>query len=240
MAGRGFRPAGVAPPASSSGAGISILWEEPMHFFINRGIAAFMFMAVAVFAATGCGPSQEEIDQTVAVAVAEAEARMDAKVEAVTKMEGPLGPQGEVGPVGPQGEPGPVGPQGPQGAQGEMGPRGDRGAAGQVGVQGPQGPRGDTGPQGPPGPPGATGGAATIPNVLEVEELRVCSDDGGCIFITSGDSEHVPAVRWKGRDGAETTVIWGGTIDGLILAERNSVRSGWTEFCVDEGAAGVC
>ena len=188
-----------------------------MQLLIHRGIAALMLMAVVVFATTACGPSQEDIDQTVAAAVAEAEARMDARVEAVTKMEGPVGPQGDVGPPGPQGEPGPVGPQGPQGAQGDIGPRGDRGAAGPVGVQGRQGPRGDTGPQGPPGPAGATGGAASIPNVLEVQELRVCSDDGGCIHITSGDSDHVPAIRWKASDGAETTVIWGGTIDGLVL-----------------------
>ena len=209
-----------------------------MQALIHRGIAALVLMAVVAFAAAGCGPSQEEIDQTVAAAVAEAEARMDARVEAVTKMEGPVGPQGEVGPAGPKGEAGPVGPQGLQGVQGDIGPRGDRGAAGPVGVQGPQGPRGDTGPQGPPGPAGATGGAAAIPNVLEVQELRVCGD-GGCIHIRSGTSEFVPSIRWLDPDGGTTTSLAGGSVDGFVITESNT-RSGWTDFCVLDGVARIC
>ena len=186
----------------------------------------------------GCGPSSDEIDQRIAAAVAAAESRTDAKVEAVSKMEGPVGPQGETGPAGPQGEPGPVGAQGPQGArgeQGDIGPRGDRGASGQVGVQGPQGPRGDVGPQ---GPPGTAGSATTIPDVLEVEELRVCGD-GGCIHILGGTDEFVPSIRWLTPDGVLSTLLQGGTFDGFVITEANT-GSGWTDFCIFDRNAGIC
>ena len=197
-------------------------------------------VALSALLLVACGPSSAEIDQRIAAAVAEAEARMEVKVDAVTKMEGPLGPQGDVGPEGPQGQPGPTGPQGQQGPQGEIGPRGDRGPAGQVGTQGAQGPRGDTGAQGPPGPQGpagSAGGSANIPSTLEVEELRVCGA-GGCIYITSGTDEFVPTIRWL-SDGTIVSVISGGSVDGLVLSESN-LQGGWTQFCIDEGVAGIC
>ena len=125
-----------------------------MQFVIHRGIAALMFMLVVAFAAAGCGPSQEEIDQTVAAAVAEAEGRMDAKLQIISLTPGPQGEQGIQGiegPQGPQGEPGETGPAGPSGPRGPMGFKGDFGEQGFTGLPGPQG---EPGPQGPPGPPG--------------------------------------------------------------------------------------
>ena len=242
MAGRGFRPTGVAPPLSLQWPGISIHLGGDMQFLFHRGIATFAFMVVVVFAAIGCGAGQEDVDRAIATAVAEAEARMDAKLETVTKMEGPIGPQGEVGPAGPQGEPGPAGPQGQQGAQGETGPRGDRGSAGQVGVQGPQGPRGDTGPQGPPGPPGPAGGTAQveIPDVLEVKELVVRrTNDGGHLRLVGGNSNRTAAILWYNSAGTYVGQIYAGSIYGMGLENRNDDDS-WTVFCINEGEVGLC
>lgn len=103
---------------------------------------------------------------------------------------GPVGPQGLLGPVGPQGERGlqgepgplgPTGPTGPAGSKGDKGDRGERGLPGEVGraVVGPTGPTGRAGldgrqgPTGPAGPTGPEGRAATIPNDLSVNTLRI-------------------------------------------------------------------
>ena len=208
--------------------------------------SCFGFLAVSLLVvafASGCWTSQEDVDQTVAAAVAEAEGRMDAKVEAVTKMEGPVGPQGEQGGQGDRGYMGVAGPRGPQGAQGAqgargpLGPIGPRGAAGQAGLQGPPGLPGVAGPPGLPGPAGRPGGTVSLPPVLEVRELRVCGD-GGCIQIRSGTDEFVPSIRWLDEDGVLTTGLFGGSVDGFVIREFD--ESGYTDFCVSEGVAGIC
>lgn len=222
---------------------------QPMYRFVHLTL----FLGLVALVALACGPSEAEVDQRIADAVAAAEARMGERVDAVTKMEGPLGPQGEVGPIGPQGEQGPIGPrgpEGPQGEQGEMGLPGERGQAGLIGATGRQGPPGETGPQGPPGARGATGAqgprgpqgppgsVASIPDVLEVQELRVCGN-GGCIHIRSGTTEFVPSIRWLDADGIFSTALFGGSVDGFVIREANR-GSGFTDFCVNEGVAGIC
>ena len=198
-------------------------------------------VALLALLLVACGPSTDEIDQRIAAAVAEAEGRMDAKVEAVTKMEGPLGPQGEIGPVGPQGEPGPVGTQGPQGTQGEIGPRGDRGSSGQVGVQGPQGPRGDTGPQGPPGTAGPPGSATSIPRVLEVEELIVRVDNGtSYIRFQPGTAGRASWITFHDADTDRVIgSLNGGTARGFVITDTKPGMEK-TSFCIDAGVAGIC
>ena len=203
------------------------------------GFLALSLIAVA-FVVSGCWASQDDIDRSVAAAVAEAEGRMDAKVEAVTKMEGPLGPQGELGPVGPQGELGPVGLQGETGPAGPSGPRGPMGFKGDFGEQGfagPPGPRGEAGPQGPPGPPGPSGSSAAIPKTLVVEELVIRgSAQGGSLRLRPGSEGRVAVIEWLHHEDGVVSKIYGGSIDGFVIEEKDSQRE-WTDFCISEGVA---
>jgi len=90
-------------------------------------------------------------------------ARLDAKLDTISKQVGPVGPQGERGERGEPGEkgmPGEAGPVGPVGPQGEKGEPGEKGIQGDVGPQGPQGEKGlqgDIGPQGERGEKGEPG-----------------------------------------------------------------------------------
>ncbi|KXJ24773.1 Collagen alpha-1(VI) chain [Exaiptasia diaphana] len=73
------------------------------------------------------------------------------KVDAVSKMEGPIGPRGYNGSQGIQGI------KGDTGAKGETGPPGVPGAKGETGAAGAQGVKGDTGAKGETGPKGQKG-----------------------------------------------------------------------------------
>ena len=196
-------------------------------------------IAVA-FVVSGCWASQEDI----AAAVAEAEGRMDAKVEAVTKMEGPLGPQGELGPVGLQGESGPVGPQGetgpagPSGPRGPMGFKGDFGEQGFVGPPGPKGPKGDPGAQGPPGLPGMAGppgGTVSLPKVLQVEKLIIRNSGlvGGYLVIEPGKEGKVASITWHDDDGIPGAFLLGGTENGFVIGSYEGGE--WRSYCLDNG-----
>lgn len=212
-----------------------------MQLVIHRGIAAFTFMVclmVVAFAATGCGPSQEEIDQTVAAAVAEAEARMEAKIQIISLTPGP---QGEQGIQGIQGIIGPQGPQGETGPAGQSGPRGPMGFKGEVGIQGfagPPGPQGDPGPQGQPGPPGpagAPGSVASIPKVLEVESLIIRKPgDGGYIEIRAGEPGKVADIVWRGDDGIADGFLFAGSARG-DLTYKYWIDGEWRYVCFDGG-----
>ena len=197
-------------------------------------------LVLLMLAAAGCAPSDAEIQEMVRAEVA----KEVAKIEVLPGEQGPQGKQGPQGEPGPQGEQGSVGPQGEQGKQGEIGPRGDRGQPGQVGVQGPAGSRGDTGPQGPSGPagpPGASGGAASIPKVLEVEELIVRMDGGGgYLRLRGGEEGRVALIQWYSGSGTLAAQAFGGSTVGFKIENKNSEAEGWTEHCVDEGVSGIC
>ena len=204
-----------------------------MQFVIHRGIAALMLMLVVAFAAAGCGPSQEEIDQTVAAAVAEAEGRMDAKLQIISLTPGPQGEQGiqgVEGPQGPQGEPGEAGPAGPSGPRGPMGFKGDFGEQGFTGLPGPQGEPGPQGPPGPQGAPGRDGSSVSIPKVLEVEKLVVRKPDaGGYLVLEPGEEGKVATISWHSSNGTRWSVLLGGTNDGFVIIND------LTSYCFDGG-----
>ena len=196
-----------------------------------------VLVALLMLATVGCAPNDAEIQEMVRAEVA----KEVAKIEVPSGDQGRQGEQGPQGEPGPQGEQGPAGPQGEQGKQGEIGPRGDRGQPGQVGVQGPAGPRGDTGPQGPSGPAGASGGAASIPKVLEVEELIVRMDGGGgYLRLRGGEEGRVALIQWYSGSGTLAAQAFGGSTVGFKIENKNSEAEGWTEHCVDEGVSGIC
>ena len=142
---------------------------------------AVVLSVLAIVVSVACGPSDDEL-----AALIEAEvARQMALV--------PPAPQGEVGPEGPQGLQGVEGPQGlvgPQGPQGLTGPlvvAGPQGRAGPDGSVGLRGPEGERGPMWPP---------ATIPKILEVEELIVRGHlDGGYMRLVGGAEGRVAALE---------------------------------------------
>ncbi|MCY4623783.1 MAG: hypothetical protein OXC99_02070 [Chloroflexi bacterium] len=193
-------------------------------------------MLLIVVAAGACGPSEEELAALVA---AEVERQVALVPPAPQGDQGEQGPQGPQGVEGPQGAVGPVGPQGltgPQGPQGATGPQGRVGPAGPIGLQGPKGDPGAAGPAGATGPQGT----AQIPKVLEVEELIVRSDNsGGYLRLEGGTGGTVAAIEWYSSDGSQSATLWGGTVDGMVLSNRNS-DGGWTQYCIDEGIARVC
>lgn len=197
--------------------------------------AAVLVLVVVVVTAT-CGPSDEEMAALVA-------AEVERQVALVPPApQGEQGPQGAQGPQGVEGPQGAVGPQGPQGLAGPQGPQGATGPQGRVGPAGPiglQGPKGDTGPAGAPGAAGPQG-TAQIPTVLEVEELIVRGDDsGGYLRFEGGTGGTVATIEWYSSDGSQSATLWGGTVNGMVLSNRNS-DGGWTEFCIDEGTARIC
>ena len=212
-----------------------------MQFLIHRGIAALtVFLVVVAFVATGCGASQEDVDLAIAAAVAEAEARMDAKVETVSLTPGPQGEQGIQGIPGPQGPQGAQGETGPAGPSGPRGPMGFKGDFGEQGFTGPPGPQGEAGPQGPPGPRGPAGSSADIPTTLVVEEVIVRgSSDGGSLRLRAGATGRVAVIEWLHHEDGVVSKIYGGSIEGFVIEERDSQRE-WTDFCISEGVAGIC
>ena len=215
-----------------------------MQFVIHRGIAALMLMVFLVLAAIACGPSQEEIDQTVAAAVAEAEARTDAKIETISLTPGPQGEQGIQGIQGIEGAQGPQGETGPAGQSGPRGPMGFKGEFGAQGFEGPPGPQGEAGPQGPPGPRGPAGPAgsgATIPKTLVVEELLIKGHaEGGSLRLKAGSEGKVATIYWIVPESGVVAEVHGGSARGFVIETENSNGREWTDFCVNEGVAGIC
>ena len=197
-------------------------------------LAGALLLILALSAA--CGPSDEELAAMVA-------AEVERQMALVPPPED--GPQGEQGPQGPQGVEGAqglIGPQGPQGLTGPQGPQGATGPQGRVGPAGPvgvQGPKGDTGPQGPAGAPGS---AADIPKVLEVEELLVRSSDGNQhLRLRAGTEGFTASIQWVDTpSGTVDSQMYGGSVDGMVLTNRNDDNSSWTDFCIDEGTARIC
>ena len=203
--------------------------------FRNVAVAGLMLLTVIV--AGACGPSDEELAAMVA-------AEVERQVALVPPpQDGPQGERGEQGQQGPQGVEGPqgaVGPVGPQGLVGPQGPQGATGPQGRVGPSGPiglQGPKGDTGPRGPAGAPGS---AADIPRILEVEELIVRRhSNGGYLHIRGGADGRVADISWYHPGGEHAAAISGGTINGMILEQRNNNGS-YTEVCIDENRFALC
>ena len=227
-----------------------------------KKVNVFLLVGVTVAALilASCAPSDAEIREIV-------RAEID-RIEIPAGPQGPVGPAGVVGPAGAQGSQGEVGPQGPQGevgpksergddgprgetgARGEVGPQGERGDPGLRGDEGPRGEvgikgeRGDVGPRGEPGPQGPQGEQGPsweLPASIEVEELIVrIPGGGGYLELRGGDEGHVAYVAWYDSDGTYVGQITSGSIDGMVLATRDSDTDSWTEFCINKGEIAPC
>ena len=83
------------------------------------------------------------------------------------------------------------------------------------------------------------GPPATIPKVLEVEELIVRSDDSGAYMRLVGGSEgKVAKIEWYTSGGQVVAQIWGGSTRGMVLSNCQNGR--WSEFCIEAEQIGPC
>ena len=76
--------------------------------------------------------------------------------------------------------------------------------------------------------------------MLEIEELKVRSDEGGYIYIqpgrrsSDGETIYAPIIRFYSSDGEEISRIQGATWQGMTFSDKSDAGT-WTEYCVGEG-----